>query len=124
MATYAAPVLYAVLLWWFSTGLILLLDHAPRRRQPALSWLALGAGVAVILSMGATAALAAYVHVSGSFGSTYGPLAGIVALLLWSLMSAIAFFYGVAICAQLEALRAGQDVAVEDDPGRPHATMV
>ena len=57
-----------------------LLDHAPRRRQPALSWLALGAGVAVILSMGATAALAAYVHVSGSFGSTYGPLAGIVAL--------------------------------------------
>jgi hypothetical protein len=39
-------------------------------------------------------------------------------------MSAIAFFYGVAICAQLEALRAGQDVAVEDDPGRPHATVV
>ena len=105
-------------------AIAVLLDHAPRRRQPALSWLALGAGVAVILSMGATAALAAYVHVSGSFGSTYGPLAGIVALLLWSLMSAIAFFYGVAICAQLEALRAGQDVAVEDDPGRPHATVV
>jgi hypothetical protein len=34
MATYAAPVLYAVLLWWFSTGLILLLDHAPRRTHP------------------------------------------------------------------------------------------
>ena len=89
-------------------AIAVLLDHAPRRRQPALSWLALGAGVAVMLSMGATAALAAYVHVSGSFGSTYGPLAGIVALLLWSLMSAIAFFYGVAICAQLEALRAGR----------------
>ena len=69
--------------------------------------------------MGATAALAAYVHVSGSFGSTYGPLAGIVALLLWSLMSAIAFFYGVAICAQLEALRAGQDAARRGRPGTP-----
>ena len=105
-------------------AIAVLLDHSPRRRQPALSWLALGAGVAVMLSMGATAALAAYVHVSGSFGSTYGPLAGIVALLLWSLMTAIAFFFGVAICAQLEALRAGSDQAVEDDPGRPHAEVV
>ena len=31
MAAYAAPALYAVLLWWFSTGVILLLDHLPRR---------------------------------------------------------------------------------------------
>ena len=38
-----------------------LLDHAPRRRQPALSWLALGAGVSVLLSMVATGLLAAYV---------------------------------------------------------------
>ena len=105
-------------------AIAVLLDHSPRRRQPALSWLALGAGVAVTLSMGATAALAAYVHVSGSFGSTYGPLAGIVALLLWSLMAAISFFYGVAICAQLEALRAGSPQPVEEDPGRPHATVV
>ena len=105
-------------------AIAVLFDHAPRRRQPALSWLALGAGVAVTLSMAATAALAAYVHISGSFGSTYGPLAGIVALLLWSLMSAIAFFYGVAICAQLEALRAGRPEPVEDDPGRPHDTVV
>ena len=105
-------------------AIAVLFDHSPRRRQPALSWLALGAGVAVTLSMGATAALAAYVHVSGSFGSTYGPLAGIVALLLWSLMTAVAFFYGVAICAQLEALRAGRPEPVEDDPGRPHARVV
>jgi YihY family inner membrane protein len=97
-----------------------LLDHAPRRRQPALSWLALGSGVAVLLSMLATGGLAAYVHVSGSFGSTYGPLAGIVALLLWSLLSAIALFYGVAVCAQLEALRAGDHDPVYPDPGRPH----
>ena len=39
-------------------------------------------------------------------------------------MTAIAFFYGVAICAQLEALRAGRPEPVEDDPGRPHARVV
>lgn len=32
--SHVAPAIYAVLLWWFSTGLILLLDHAPRRTHP------------------------------------------------------------------------------------------
>lgn len=105
-------------------GIAVLLDHSPRRRQPALSWLALGAGVAVALSMAATAGLAAYVRLSGSFGATYGPLAGIVALLLWSLVSSVALFYGAAVCAQLEALRTGQLDATEPDPGRPHHRVV
>jgi YihY family inner membrane protein len=115
--------------WPVGTALLVLtiavlLDHAPRRRQPALSWLALGAGIAVVLSMSATAGLAAYVHVGSSFGSTYGPLAGVVALLVWSLLSAVAFFYGVAVCAQLEALRSGDPAPAYDDPGRPHGHAV
>jgi YihY family inner membrane protein len=100
------------------------LDHSPRRRQPALSWLALGAAVAVVLSMLSTAGLAAYVNLSASFGSTYGPLAGVFALLLWSLLSAMSLFYGTAVCAQLEALRCGQAEPAYDDPGRPHGTVV
>ena len=105
-------------------AIAVLLDHAPRRRQPALSWLALGSGIAVVLSAVATAGLAAYVSFSGSFGSVYGPLAGVFALLLWALLSSIAFFYGTAVCAQLEALRAGEVEPALDDPGRPHATTV
>ena len=97
-----------------------LFDHAPRRRQPALSWLALGSGMTVALSMLAAAGLALYVNLSGSFGSTYGPLAGIVALLLWSLLTSISLFYGLAVCAQLEALRSHQAEPAYDDPGRPH----
>jgi YihY family inner membrane protein len=122
-------------LWWevlrWPLGLALLvltiavlLDHAPRRRQPALSWLALGSGIAVLLSAVATIGLALYVSLSGSFGSVYGPLAGIFALLLWALLSSIALFLGTAVCAQLEALRAGQVDPVMDDPGRPHAHTV
>jgi YihY family inner membrane protein len=101
-----------------------LLDHAPRRRQPALSWLALGSGIAVLLSALATIGLATYVSLSGSFGSVYGPLAGVFALLLWALLSSIALFYGTAVCAQLEALRAGESAPALDDPGRPHARTV
>jgi len=99
----------------------LVLDHAPRRRQPALSWLALGSGVAVLLNLVSTGLLALYVQQSPSFGEVYGPLAGIFALLLWALMSSIALFYGTALCAQLEAYRSGTHDPAYDDPGRPHA---
>ena len=114
--------------WPVGTALLVfaiavLLDHSPRRRQPALSWLALGSSVAVVLTMLATAGLASYVKISSSFGSTYGPLAGIVALIVWSLLSAIALFFGIAVCAQLEALRAGIPEPAYDDPGRPHGQV-
>ena len=105
-------------------AIAVLLDHAPRRRQPALSWLALGAGLSVLLAMAATAFLAAYVHLSSSFGAIYGPLGGVFALLLWSLLSSIALFAGAAVCAQLEFLRAGGGHPVQDDPGRPPSQVV
>ncbi len=101
-----------------------LLDHAPRRRQPALSWLALGAALSVVLTMAATGLLAAYVQLSGSFTTTYGPLAGVFALLLWSLLSSIALFAGAAVSAQLESLRAGLPEPAHDDPGRPPDRVV
>ena len=100
------------------------LDHAPRRRQPSLSWLALGAGVAVLLTFAATGLLALYVKTSPSFGDIYGPLAGVFALLLWSLLSSIALFYGTALCAQLESVRAGHPEPAYDDPGRPDEKSV
>lgn len=92
-------------------------DHAPRRHQPSLSWLALGAGVAVVLSVAASALLALYVNLSDSFGDVYGPLAGIIALLAWCYLTALALFFGTAMAAQLEALRGGVTEAVVDDPG-------
>jgi len=100
------------------------LNHTPRRRQPGLSWLALGSGVAVVLNLLVTGLLATYVHQSASFGDIYGPLAGVFALLLWALLSAIALFFGTALCAQLEAVRSGQPEPVYDDPGRPHHVHV
>ncbi|GAA5130793.1 hypothetical protein GCM10023339_61840 [Alloalcanivorax gelatiniphagus] len=105
-------------------AIAVLFDHAPRRRQPALSWLALGSSITVVGSMVAAAGLAAYVNLSGSFSSTYGPLAGVFALLVWSLLSSISLFFGVAVCAQLEALRAGAVEPAYDDPGRPHSQVV
>ena len=113
---------WQVLRWPIGLGLTtfaiaVLLDHSPRRRQPGLSWLALGAGVGVLITMLASGSLAAYVHISGSFGSVYGPLAGVMALLLWCYLSSIALFFGTALAAQLEAVRAGLVEPIEPDPG-------
>ena len=115
---------WGVLRWPVGLALMVLtiavlLDHSPRRRQPALSWLALGSGIAMLLAMAATGLLTAYTKLSGSFGAVYGPLAGVFALLLWALLSSIALFAGAAVCAQLEALRAGLDDPVHADPGPP-----
>jgi len=94
-----------------------LLDHVPRRRQPGLSWLALGAAVSIGLSVLASALLGLYVRYSGSFGDIYGPLAGLMALLLWCYLTAIALFFGTAMAAQLEAMHARVPEPAERDPG-------
>jgi YihY family inner membrane protein len=89
------------------TALAAMLRWSPRRHQPAWSWLMFGASVCVAGWVLVTLALGSALQLSSTFGETYGPLAGLVALQLWTLFSAIAIFYGAAVAAQLEAVRAG-----------------
>jgi YihY family inner membrane protein len=91
-----------------ASAIALLFRWAPRRHQPAWSWLAFGSSIAVLLWSSVTFALGWVLERSGSFGDAYGPLAGVVALLLWSLGSSVAVLYGAAVAAQLEAVRAGR----------------
>jgi YihY family inner membrane protein len=85
----------------------LLFERAPRRRQPEASWLAVGAVIAAVLWLAFMAALTVYVDATRNFGATYGPIAGTIGLLLWAMLSAVALFGGLAVAAQLEAVRAG-----------------
>jgi YihY family inner membrane protein len=111
-----------ILLAWASFTVVL--ERAPRRRQPAYSWLAIGSGVSLALWLLLTGLLALYVVKSGSFGTTYGPLTGIFALLLWANLSSVALFLGVAFAAQLEAVRAGAPTPASDDPLTTERTQV
>jgi YihY family inner membrane protein len=102
---------------------------SPRRHQPEWSWLAIGALLSVALVVIVTIVLNGIFQLSSTFGQTYGPLAGFVALLLWTLLSSIALLYGVAIAAQLEAVRAGvpaprQATAADGTSDRPLAEGV
>ena len=107
-------------LLFITAAMMLILRRAPNRRQPGWSWLAMGAVLAVGLWVVVTVAVGLFFSVSSTFGRTYGPLAGIVALLLWTYASSAAVLYGVSVAAQLEAVRAGRAGAAErGEGGRP-----
>ena len=91
------------------TSVSLLFEWSPRRRQPEASWLAFGASLSVLLWLVFMGVLAIYVGATESFGATYGPLAGTIGILLWTFLTSIALFFGLAFAAQLEAVRAGVD---------------
>jgi YihY family inner membrane protein len=96
-----------------------LFKHAPRRRQPGLSWLLFGAVLSTVLWWLASLLLATYVRFGGGFGATYGQLAAIMALLLWANLTGIAFFIGLAFAAQLEARRVGIPRPAKQDAWKP-----
>ncbi|WP_232661573.1 YihY/virulence factor BrkB family protein [Pseudonocardia sp. TRM90224] len=85
-----------------------LFRHAPRRSQPGLSWLAVGASVTVLAWLAGSGLLALYVVAAAGFGDTYGPLTAVMALLIWANVTGIALLAGFALAAQLEAVRAGR----------------
>ena len=104
--------LFTVLRWPLAIGLVvtalaLLFEVAPRRRQPEPSWLAVGSGLSAVLWLAFTGGLAVLIGATENFGATYGPLAGTIAVLLWTFLSAVAVLLGLAFAAQLEAVRAG-----------------
>jgi YihY family inner membrane protein len=116
--THAA---YTIVRWPLGTlldlvAITLLFQYAPRRRQPGRTWLAVGAALSLLLWLGLTLLLVLYLSLSGSAGNAYGPLTGIIALLIWANLTSIALLFGLALAAQLEAARVGVTLGAPRDP--------
>ena len=99
IARWPAGILLAV------AAITLILKVAPYRNQPKLSWLVGGTVVAAVLWLVFTGLLALYFVLDKQLGETYGPLLGIIGLLLWAYLTSIALYLGLAFAAQLESLR-------------------
>jgi YihY family inner membrane protein len=91
------------LLCWMA--LTVIFEKAPKRQQPSKTWLAYGAGLALVLWLVFSGLLALYVMASSGFGQLYGPLTGVIALLIWAQLTSIALYFGLAFAAQLEYIR-------------------
>ena len=88
-------------------ALTLLYRVSPNRKQPKWKWLQSATFTATALWLATTGLLALYYSVNERMSQTYGPLLGLIALLTWAYATGLAITYGMALAAQLEAVRSG-----------------
>ncbi len=76
--------------------------YSPDRDEPEWSWASVGAVVAVIGWLIASALFTFYVSRFGSYNETYGTLGAVVVVLLWMFITALVVLIGAEINAELE----------------------
>lgn len=76
--------------------------YAPERRDARVSWVTVGAVVATVIWLAASAGFSLYVTLLGSYARTYGALAGVVILLVWMWLTSMAVLLGAEINAEAE----------------------
>lgn len=92
------PVLLAVVVL-----IVALLYYAtPNVKQPKFRWISVGAIVAIVVWVIASAAFGFYVANFSSYDKTYGSLAGVIAFLLWLWITNLALLFGAELDAELE----------------------
>lgn len=87
-------------------AIVALLYHfTPNVRQPKFRWVSVGAAVAILVWVIASAAFGFYVANFGSYNKTYGALAGVIVFLLWLWLTNVALMFGAEVDAELERSR-------------------
>ena len=74
----------------------------PNRDAPSWQWVSPGGILATVVWLAASAAFSLYVSSFGTYGETYGALAGVVILILWLYLTAVAVLFGAELNADLE----------------------
>lgn len=116
-ARFAVPVgSFLMLLTLVIGALQLLYRLGPCRRPARWPWLSPGALLAGVCWLVASIGFSVYVGNFGSYGHTYGALAGVVILLLWLYISAFVVLLGAELNAELE-LQTDRDTTI--GPPRP-----
>lgn len=80
----------------------LLYRYGPKRQPPRWRWLSVGGAMATILWLAISFGFSFYVSALGSYGKTYGALAGVAVLLFWLYLTGLALLLGGQINAELE----------------------
>jgi membrane protein len=102
----------AVLVWNIAKWPVLLLVvvmvvailyyATPNIQQPKFRWISVGALLAIVVWIAASALFGFYVANFSSYNKTYGALAGVVVFLLWLWITNLALLFGGELDAELE----------------------
>ncbi len=83
--------------------IVALLYYAtPNVKQPKFRWISVGAALAIVVWVLASAAFGFYVANFSSYNKTYGSLAGVIVFLLWLWLTNLALLFGAELDAELE----------------------
>jgi membrane protein len=98
----AVVVAWTTLAVLMSAMLAVLYRFAPDRKKPQWRWTTWGAAGATVLWAVTSAALFTYVRNLGTYGTTYGSLAGVAISMLWLWLTVLLIVLGAAINGESE----------------------
>src|SRR6478609_2594137 len=107
---------WPVLLLLAALAIALLYYSTPNVKQPRFRWISVGAGVAILTWVIASALFGLYISQFSNYNKTYGSLAGVIIFLLWLWITNLALLFGAELDAEIERgrqLQAG--IAAEED---------
>lgn len=107
---------WVLLLVAVALALAVLYRWAPDRDAPKFAWVSTGALVATVLWLVGSFLFSLYVNRFGSYGETYGALAGVVVLLLWLWLTCYIVLLGAEINAEAEGQTAADTTKGEARP--------
>ena len=74
----------------------------PNVKQPKFRWISVGAAIAIITWVIASALFGLYVAQFSNYNKTYGSLAGVIIFLLWLWITNLALLFGAELDAEME----------------------
>jgi membrane protein len=114
--TVAAVARWPLVLLLMLAALELLYRAAPPHVRPPGQWLSWGAIAAALVWIGGSVLFSLYVRVAASYSETSGALGGVVVLMIWLYVAALAALFGAELNVELGRLARGASPPADSAP--------
>jgi membrane protein len=120
--TFGEGTIFTVIGWLLTVVAVMVMFSVfyylgPNRESPAWQWVSAGGVLGAFVWMVVSLGFGWYVTTFNSYEKTYGPLAGVIALILWLYLSSFAVLLGGELNAELERQAGATDGSPDDRGG-------